>query len=122
MTGGATGESGGVSCLAVGGVVASGRSLTCVSRLSSFFLLKGVGGSGVDCLSVTGGGGGGSSGATSCLTGGGESRGVVGFLGCFGGSEWWPTVCSVMEILGFGGRGGLDLGRWFSSGGSETEV
>lgn len=130
VTGGAAGDSGGVSCLSVGGVAASGRSdslLICVSRLLSPFLLKGVGGSSGDRLSATGGGGGGGSvGATNCLIGRGESGGVVGFPGCFEASEWWPTVHSGEEILGFGGRGGLDLGRWFSSGLSldkeETEV
>lgn len=51
-------------------------------------------------------------GATSSLIGGGRSGGVLGFLG---GSE---------EILGFGARGGLDLGRWSFSldGGDERGV
>lgn len=112
VTGRAAGDSGGVSCLAVGGVAASGTSdclLRCVSRLLSCFLLKGVGGSSGDRLSATGGGGGGggSLGATNCLIGRGESGGVGGFGG------FWR--------LGFGGRGGLDLGRWLSSGVSDKE-
>lgn len=124
VTGRTVGESGCVTCLAVGGEAASGRSdcwLICVSRLLSCFLLIGVGGTGGVCLSATGGGGGGSVGATSCLIGGGESGGVAGFPGCFGGSEQRSIVRSVEEILGFGGRGGLDVGRWFSSGVSLNE-
>lgn len=44
-------------------------------------------------------------GAASCLISGGESGGAVDFSGWISGS------CSAGGILGFGARGGLDLGR-----------
>ncbi len=97
MIGAAVGESGGVTCLAEGGVGESGRS----SRLWSSFLLEGGGDSGGEDLSATGGGGA-SVGATSSLISGGESGGAVRFSG--------PNPSSAEEILGFGARGGLDLG------------
>lgn len=121
MIGAAVGESGGVTCLAEGGVGESGRSC----RLWSSSLAEGGGDSGGEGLSTTGGGGA-SVGAISSLISGGESGGVVGFSGWFGGSERRPNLRSAEEILGFGARGGLDLGRWSSSGVSsdeeETEV
>ena len=48
-------------------------------------------------------------GATSCLISGGESGGAVDF------SNWISGSCSAGGILGFGARGGLDLGRRFLS-------
>lgn len=60
-------------------------------------------------------------GATSSLTSGGVSGGVAGFSGWFGGSERRPEVRSAEDSLGFGARGGLDLGRRSSSGVSLDE-
>lgn len=57
---------------------------------------------------LSAGGGGGSVGATNGLIDGGKSGGVVVFSG------WCLNICSA-ESLGFGARGGVDLGRWTSS-------
>lgn len=100
--GGAVRESGGVTCIAAGGD--SGRS-----GLWSSLLVEGGGDSGGEDLSAAGPGGGGSMGATSFLIRGGEAGGVVGFSGHL-------KVRSAEEILGFGARGGLDLGHRSSSG------
>lgn len=54
--------------------------------------------------------------ASSLMIGGGESGGAGGE---FGGSERRLNGRSVEEILGFGARGGLDLGRRSSSGEEE---
>lgn len=102
VIGGAVGESSGVTCRAAGGD--SGRS-----RLWCSLLVEGGGDSGGEDLSAAGGGGGGSMGETSFLIRGGEEGGVVGFSRDL-------KVRSAEEILGFGARGGLDLGRWSSSG------
>lgn len=61
-------------------------------------------------------------GAISCLIGGGESGGVAGFSGWFGGSERRPSVRSAGKTLGFGASGGLDLGLGGSLGGEDLEA
>lgn len=103
VIGGAPGESAGLSCSAAG--AESGRSSG-----GSSFLVGGGGDSWGEDLPAGGDGGGGSLGATSFLISGGESGGVSGLSGRR------LDVHPAEEILGFGARGGLDLGRWTSSG------
>lgn len=95
----AVGESGGVTSSAEGGIRKSGRS---------------------GCLLI------GDSRLWSSLISGGESGGIVGFSGWFGGSTCRPNTRPVEEILGFGARGGLDRWRQSSLGVSldeeETDV
>ena len=93
VIGAAIGGSGGVTSVAAGGE----STTSWLSLVNDWRLFV---------LCVMGGGGGGASvGATSCLISGGESGGSVDFSGWISGS------CSAEGILGFGARGGLDLGR-----------
>lgn len=119
VIGAAVGEPGGVTCLAAGGD--GGRWLMGDSRLWRSSFVEGGGDSGGGDASTSGEGCG-SVGATSFLISGGESGGVVGFSGWLGGSERRLDIGSVEKILGFGARGGLDLGRGsFSRVSSEEE-